>query len=226
MAEEPKDKLALRIVQRRKQAEEAARAKGEQQVTPSPVVASAVTAESTAAAITPQAVESAAQFQTETNSLTFFAPQVVALKIALASDSNPLAVAEMLAAILAAGVKRKDLLPEIGKSAGWLSKRLGLLEAPKDIRRLIESGALSESEYYDNRQNVKAGIVGRGETVRYNRVPTVSVSIDAAKSLAAILKIIAEKNGAAPIRLDANPSKKDLTNILNLRAGEIKGLLK
>jgi hypothetical protein len=91
------------------------------------------------------------------------------------------------------------------------------------MQRLIEAGQLSESEYYDNRQNVKAGMRGRGESLQYQRMPTVTINIEAAHAIASILKNLAEQQGAAPIRFDANTSKKDLTSILNLRAGELRG---
>jgi hypothetical protein len=120
-------------------------------------------------------------------------------------------------------MQRRDLINQISKSEGWLSKRLGLLNAPKDIQRLIEAGQLAESEYHDNRQNVKAGMRGRGESLQYQRMPTVTINIEAARALTEILKDLAEQQGAAPIRFDANTSKKDLTSILNLRAGELRG---
>lgn len=145
---------------------------------------------------------------------------------AIAAAGNPIKIARMLSAILAGGVKRKALIKRINKSEAWLSKRLGLLNADKDIQRLIEAGELTESEYYDNRHNVAAGIKGRGNSLRYQRMPTISIGIEAARALAAILQELAAQQGAAPIRLDANTSKKDLTGILNQRAGEIRGMLK
>jgi hypothetical protein len=54
-------------------------------------------------------------------------------------------------------------------------------------------------------------------------MPTVTINIEAARALTEILKDLAEQQGAAPIRFDANTSKKDLTSILNLRAGELRG---
>ena len=145
---------------------------------------------------------------------------------AIAAADNPIKIARLLSAILAGGVKRKALIQRINKSEAWLSKRLGLLNADKDIQRLIEAGELTESEYYDNRNNVAAGIKGRGESLRYQRMPTITIGIEAARVIAAILQELAAQHGAAPIRLEANTSKKDLTGILNQRAGEIRGLLK
>ena len=85
---------------------------------------------------------------------------------------------------------------------------------------------MSESEYYDNRPNVKAGMRGQGASLQYQRMPTITITIEAARVLGAILKDLAAQHGAAPVRLDAATSKKDLTRILNLRAGEIRGMQK
>ena len=145
---------------------------------------------------------------------------------ALAAGENPIKTAMMLSAILAGGVKRKEVTERIAKSDAWLSKRLGLLKATKDIQRLIEAGELSEREYYNNRPNISSGIKGRGELLRYQRMPTVTIGIEAARAIASILQELAAQQGAAPIHLDANTNKKDLTGILNLRAGEIREMIK
>jgi hypothetical protein len=240
MAEELKDKLALRIEQRRKQAEEAAKLKTEQQATPSPLAAPAAptteaAASTSTAPVPPAAVESPVQFPTETtprpaaqfpSETKELSPETAAVKKAIDDGVNPVVVARMLGAIIAGGTRRKDLFGQIGKSEAWLSKRLGLLDAPKDIQRLIEAGELSESEYYDNRANVKAGVVGRGQSLHYKRMPTITINYEAALALASILQNIATTTGTAPIRLDAKPTKKDLTSILNQRAGEMSGMLK
>ena len=145
---------------------------------------------------------------------------------AIAAGENPIKTAMMLSAILAGGVKRKEVIEGIAKSDAWLSKRLGLLKATKDIQRLIEVGELSEREYYNNRPNISSGIKGRGELLRYQRMPTITIGIEAARAIASILQELAAQQGAAPIHLNANTNKKDLTGILNLRAGEIRGMLK
>jgi hypothetical protein len=209
MAEEIQDKLAQRIEARRK----AARLQTE-----------AVPAVPVEAATDATVAQDKEQFPTETESKSKeTTPEISEAINAIASGANPLVVARLLSAVLATGMKRRELIDKIGKSEGWLSKRQGLLNAPKDIQRLIEAGQLSESEYYDNRQNVKAGMRGRGESLQYQRMPTVTINIEAAHAIASILKDLAEQQGAAPIRFDVNTSKKDLTSILNLRAGELRG---
>jgi hypothetical protein len=207
MAEEIPDKLALRIEARRKAA------RLETEAGPAVPVEAAT-----------DAAQNKEQFPSETASKpNETIPEIAEAINAIASGANPLVVARLLSAVLATGMKRRELIDKIGKSEGWLSKRLGLLNAPKDIQHLIEAGRLSESEYHDNRQNVKAGMRGRGESLQYQRMPTVTINIEAARALTEILKELAEQQGAAPIRFDANTSKKDLTSILNLRAGELRG---
>lgn len=212
MAEQIPDKLALRIEARRK----AARLEAEAGQAGPAVAATAVTVARDKQPFPPETAAKA----TDTT------PAIAEAINAIASGANPITIARLLSAILATGMKRRELIDRIGKSEGWLSKRLGLLNAPKDIQQLIEAGRLSESEYHDNRQNVKAGVRGRGASLQYQRMPTITINIEAARALAAILKDLAEQQGAAPIRLDANTSKKDLTSILNLRAGELRALQK
>jgi hypothetical protein len=206
MAEEIKDKLAERIRLRREANERARR--GEPAA--DPVVS----------------IPAPAHQESKPEPNREFNPAITEADNAIAAGENPIKIARMLTAILAGEVTRKELFVRLGKSEGWLSKRLGLLNAPKDIQRLIEEGELTESEYYDNRQNVKAGIHGRGESLRYQRMPTVTISIEAAKALASMLQDLAAQLGAAPIRFDEKSNKKDITGILNQRAGEILGIFK
>jgi hypothetical protein len=144
---------------------------------------------------------------------------------AITAGDNPIKVAMMLSVILAGGVKRKDVIERIAKSDAWLSKRLGLLKATKDIQRLIEAGELSEREYYNNRPNINQGIKGRGAALRYQRMPTITISIEAARALASILRINAEQHGDSSIKLAPNAGKKDITGLLDLRAGYVLGLI-
>jgi hypothetical protein len=212
MAEEIPDKLAQRIEARRK----AARLETEA----GPAAPAVAATDATVARDKEPFLTETASKPNET------IPEIAEAINAIAAGANPLVVARLLSAVLATGMKRRELTDQIGKSEGWLSKRLGLLNAPKDIQRLIEAGQLSESEYHDNRQNVKAGMRGRGESLQYQRMPTITINIEAAHAIASILKDLAEQQGAAPIRFDANTSKKDLTSILNLRAGELRGMKK
>jgi hypothetical protein len=57
-------------------------------------------------------------------------------------------------------------------------------------------------------------------------MPTLTINIEAARSLAAILRILADKHGASPINFGPAASKKDIASILTYRAGDILELLK
>ncbi len=151
--------------------------------------------------------------------------EIEAVRAAIAAGANPMNIARLLAEIIGQGMKHKALATALNKSAPWLSKRLALLHAPIDVQRLIERGALAESEYHNNRPHMQSRIKGSAAALKYQRMPTITISIEAARSLADILQVLANQHGAAPIRLDRD-SKKTLTAVLNLRAGEIKALLK
>jgi len=204
MADEPKiDKLAQRIAQRR-----ASAGQPDTQSTVDPAFATESTIAKT---------QSSAQN---------IERMVANAKEAISAGQNPLAVARLLSEIMGAGMKNKDLAAAIGMNKSWLSKRLGLLSAPIKVQQLIESGGLSESEYHNNRKNVASQIKSRAGTLEYQRMPQVTISIEAAKSLASILQILADQHGASPIKLETDASKKDITSILNYRAGDVLGLIK
>lgn len=144
--------------------------------------------------------------------------RIVWVSEAIASGENPITVARLLAAL---GLNNKELSAALGKSKAWVSKRLGLLEAPITVQRLIESGELSESEYYNNRKNIQSGIKNTDGVLMYQRVQTIEINLEAARSLAAILSNLAATSGATPIKLEPDTSKKQIASILNERAGEI-----
>lgn len=144
---------------------------------------------------------------------------------AIAAGVNPMKVARLLSGIISLGMAQKDLAAALGVNKSWLSKRLGLLVAPIKVQQLIESGGLSESEYHNNK-NVASQIKGRAGMLEYQRVPQVTINIEAARSLVAILQILADRHGATPINFKPAGSKKDIASILTYRAGDILELLK
>lgn len=145
--------------------------------------------------------------------------RIVEVSEAIASGENPITIARLLAALK---LNNKELSVALGKSKGWVSKRLGLLEAPIAVQRLIESGELSESEYYNNRKNVPSGIINTGGVLKYQRSPTIEISLDAARSIAMILSHLAAATGATPIKLEPDMSRKRIVSILNDRASELQ----
>ena len=149
-------------------------------------------------------------------------PEVRAVIDALASGQNAIALARLL---VACGQTGKTLSQQIGKSAAWISKTIALLKAPADVQHQIEAGTMTPAQYHEGKSERKAGAVGAVGRIDYQRTPTVTISMDAARSIALILQHIAKTHGAAPIRLAAQPTKKDLSQILNLRAHELRGLI-
>jgi len=145
--------------------------------------------------------------------------KIMEVSEAIASGENPITIARLLAAL---DLSNKELTEALGKSKAWVSKRLGLLDAPIAVQRLIESGELSESEYYNNRKNVPSGIKNTGGVLKYQRTPTIEISLDAARSIALILSHLAAATGATPIKLEPDTRKKRIVDILNDRAGELQ----
>ncbi len=144
---------------------------------------------------------------------------------AIAAAVNPMKVARLLSEIVALGVAQKDLAFALDVSKSWLSKRLSLLAAPAQVQQLIEAGGLSESEYHNNK-NASSQIQSRAGTLEYKRMPTITINIEAARSLVAILQTLADRHDASPIIFESDASKKDITSILSYRASEILELIK
>ena len=200
MNNEPKiDRLAERIAARRAEA-----ARAEQQA---------------------QGVPEANPATSETGVNLTLGTKITEAREAIAAGVNPMKVARLLSGIVSLGMAQKDLAVALGVNKSWLSKRLGLLVAPVKVQQLIESGGLSESEYHNNK-NVGLQIKSRAGMLEYQRMPQVTINIEAAKSLASILQILADRHGATPINFKPDVSKKDITSILTYRAGDILELLK
>lgn len=145
-------------------------------------------------------------------------------------DYEPLELATELAALKQDySLTNNDLADMLKLSKGWISKKLSLLEAPAEIRELIANGELSETEFYNNKAQVLAK-VNTGATRKKPqgadvRTPMVSIPMDAALELAALLQVLAVQKAANPIELSGKPTKKELVAILTSRASEIRMLL-
>ena len=161
-------------------------------------------------------------------------------------EYEPLELAREFAAMkIDFGWVNREIAEHLHISESWVSKRLALLDAPQEIQDLIERGELSESEYHNNKSVVEAKVAAlsaapelaeqskstpatsiksklRGADVR---TTMVSIPMDAALELAALLQALAVQKAANPIELSDEPTKKELVAILTSRASELRGLL-
>ncbi|MHB8453227.1 MAG: hypothetical protein ACYDDO_00750 [Acidiferrobacterales bacterium] len=131
---------------------------------------------------------------------------------------NPIAGAHSLAALRDAGMSNRDIAETLQVSTAWISKRLGLLNAPPAVRELIENGELSENDYYRHRRS----LAGRTPLRRYQRIPMVTISFESGRVLAELLQLLAERHNASPIRLGPKPTRKEIIEILNHRSSDIR----
>lgn len=227
MADDIKDKLAQRIQKRREEAERlAAGASGQppavQAATAAPAEPAPLPLVVAAAPVAPAAKPARKPANAVSEDL---APLLAAAREAIASNQNAMTIARQLGQLVGHGLRNKDLTEELKQSKSWVSKKLALLSAPIKVQRLIEAGELPESDYH-NTKNVKAQIKVRAGTLEYRRMPTVTISLETAKTLTAILQIIAEENGDTSLVLPTSPSRKDISSLLDLRTAGIYELVK
>lgn len=142
-------------------------------------------------------------------------------------DLAPLEMARELAAIKDEYKWRnREIAINLGISEGWVSKKLSLLEAPAEVRAKIESGELSETEYYNNKKTVTEKTKGPSESTNADvRTPMVSIPLSTATAVAELLAALAKKGGANPVELSDKPTKKELIAILNSRVKELRRLV-
>lgn len=84
-----------------------------------------------------------------------------------------------------------------------------------------DAGRLSARTRRNNQPPPKNDGGGR----RNRRIPTITISKEAAHALAEMLQILAPRLEVSPLHLGTRPSKDELTAILNLRAVEIRRLM-
>jgi len=119
----------------------------------------------------------------------------------------------------------------IGKSKGFVSKYINLLDAPVEVIDAIRKGEIAATAWFNNKelvlQQLKAAPSGSAPPKTHNRISTVAVSLEAAKDMAKILQMLADKNGLANIDVDLSGSvtKKQLQAILTSRTNEVLGSL-
>ncbi len=132
--------------------------------------------------------------------------------------ASSMTIARSLGALRSAGMNNRDIAAALQVSSAWISRRLGLLKAPPQVRLLIESGELSENDYYRHRRS----LAGKANLRRYQRIPTITISFESGRALAELLQYLATRHNASPIRLGVKPSKKEIIEILNHRALDMR----
>jgi hypothetical protein len=152
-------------------------------------------------------------------------PLLAAVREAISTRENAMTIARQLGVLVGEGLRNKDLTVLLGQKKSWVSKKLGLLSAPVKVQRLIEAGELTESDYHNDKHGA-APIRSRAGTLEYRRRPTLTISLETAKTLALILQILAEENGDTSLKVPATPTKKDLSRLLDVRAAGVYELIK
>ena len=143
-------------------------------------------------------------------------------------DYLPLELAAELADIKnETGLTIEQIAMRIGKSKGFVSKYINLLNAPDVVKQAIKSGGTSATAWFNNKdqvlQQLKEPPAGSVPPKTKSRTSTIAVSLDAAKDMAKILQMLADKNGLAIIDVDLSGTvtKKQLQAILTSRTNEV-----
>ena len=120
-----------------------------------------------------------------------------------------------------------QIASRIGKSKGFVSKYINLLNAPEDVKQAIKSGEVSATAWFNNKdhvlQQLKDSQSASTPPNTKHRTATISVSLNAATDMAKILQRLADKNGLANIDVDLSGTvtKKQLQAILTSRTNEV-----
>lgn len=144
-------------------------------------------------------------------------------------DYLPLELARELSDLKATtGFTLEQIASRIGKSKGFVSKYINLLEAPTEIREAIHNGEIAATAWFNNKELVTSQLK---QSVKQQKIPpvtttrnaTVAITFDAAKDIARILQSLAHTNGMVNIDVDlsGNVTKKQLQAILLTRSNEI-----
>ena len=144
-------------------------------------------------------------------------------------DYLPLELASELSDLKATtGFTLEQIASRIGKSKGFVSKYINLLEAPTEIREAIHNGEIAATAWFNNKELVTSQLK---RSVKQQKIPpvtttrnaTVAITFDAAKDIARILQSLAHTNGMVNIDVDlsGNVTKKQLQAILLTRSNEI-----
>jgi ParB/RepB/Spo0J family partition protein len=143
-------------------------------------------------------------------------------------DYLPLELAEELANIkYRSGLTNEQIGSRIGKSKGFVSKYISLLNVPEDVKQAINSGEVTATAWFNNKEQVTQqlndGQSGSIPPKANKRNATLSISIDVAMDIARILQTLSRQKGLADIDVDLSGSvtKKQLQAILSSRTNEV-----
>lgn len=143
-------------------------------------------------------------------------------------DYLPLELAAELAYLKAeTGFTIEQIASRIGKSKGFVSKYINLLNAPDEVKQAIQSGDVSATAWFNNKEQVSQRLKdvqsGSLPPKVKNRNATLPVSIDTAMDVARILQTLSKQKGLADIDVDLSSSvtKKQLQAILTSRTNEV-----
>jgi transcriptional regulator with XRE-family HTH domain len=125
------------------------------------------------------------------------------------------------------GWTQDELAAKVGVSKSWASKRLSLLKAPKEIQDAIRSGELAETDYYNNKEVIKAEVATKkakpeGAEASSEKPKTVALPWTNAVQLAEWVVEHAKRVGLKDLEISPEPTKKELVAIL-ARVDEVRG---
>lgn len=158
---------------------------------------------------------------------------------------DPLELAEDLKRIKdGTGMSQDQIASSLGFSKGKVSKLLSLLDAPDDVRKAIEAGALPETEYYNNKSLYSKGLpegfaaesasaaptpAGQGATRVTAQAPksrgnarSVSLPFATGEGLLEILTALSKRFKTSPIVVHDKLTRKQLQALLVRHTNEIR----
>ena len=125
------------------------------------------------------------------------------------------------------GFTIEKIASRIGKSKGFVSKYINLLNAPDEVQQAIHGGQVSATAWFNNKEQVIQQLhADRSNSFppnAKNRQAALPVSIDIALNFARILQTLSIQKGLANIDVDLSGSvtKKQLQAILTSRTKEV-----
>ena len=116
------------------------------------------------------------------------------------------------------GWTQDELAAKVGVSKSWISKKLSLLKAPLEVQERIRNGELAETEYFNNKEAVKAEVATAREkpesSHKSDKGATVAIPFHNAIELADLIIALIRRAGLNETELSHPPTKKELLTIL------------